>query len=99
MVAKLITRPGPSGLYNVTFKGATVVEDRNVPKLTREQAAIIGAYTGIACGPFSDLHQLVEILLGRSVWTHELGSPELWVKIKEEVKPMFLDILHGESEA
>ena len=33
------------------------------PRLTREQAAIIGAYTGICCGPFSDIHALAEALL------------------------------------
>jgi len=35
-------------------------------KLTKEQVAIIGAYTGITCGPFSDIHRLAEKLLERT---------------------------------
>lgn len=49
-----------------------------VPKLTKEQAAIVGVYTGVSCGPFSDIHELAEKLLGRPVWTHELAYPEIW---------------------
>ena len=45
-----------------------------VPKLTREQAAIIGVFTGISCGPFSDVHKKAEELLGRPVLTHEMGN-------------------------
>lgn len=60
--------------------------------LTREDAAIIGAYTGICCGPFSDMHEFIEKIMERPIWTHELASPELWEKIKEAAKPHFLAI-------
>lgn len=59
-------------------------------KLTKKQAAIIGAYTGIACGPFSDIHSLAEKLLERPIFTHEFGTGEL----KEKVAPMFLEICY-----
>lgn len=65
-----------------------------VPKLTKEQAAIIGVYTGISCGPFSDIHELAEKLLGRPVWTHELAYPEIWEELREKVKPQFIEICY-----
>lgn len=34
-------------------------------RLTKQQAAIIGAYTGIVAGPFSDLHEYAEKIMGR----------------------------------
>ena len=36
----------------------------DTPRLTRRQAAIIGAFTGILSGPFSDLHEYVDSLPG-----------------------------------
>lgn len=63
-----------------------------IAALTREQAAIIGAYTGVTCGPFSDIHEKIEQLLGRPVWTHEMASKELWAKVRDAAKPEFLRI-------
>lgn len=60
--------------------------------LTREDAAIIGAYTGICCGPFSDVHEFVEKILGQPILTHEFASPALWEKIKEAAKPYFMEV-------
>ncbi len=70
----------------------------NVPRLTKEQAAIIGAYTGISCGPFGDIHEYVEKKLGRPVWTHELAQPEMWERIKEASLPDLLAICHDPKE-
>lgn len=72
-------------------------------KLTKEQAAIIGAYTGISCGPFSDVQGYVEKKLGRPVFTHEFatsfGGKELMHEIKEKVKSDFLEICHAEAKS
>lgn len=65
-----------------------------VPKLTREQAAIIGVFTGFSCGPFSGVHEKAEKLLGRPVFTHEMGNPEIWEELKQKVKPEFLAICY-----
>lgn len=62
------------------------------PKLTREQAAIIGAFTGYACGPFEDIQRKAEEVLGRPVWTHELASEKLCDEIREKLKEQFLAI-------
>ncbi len=68
-----------------------------VPKLTKEQAAIVGVYTGFSCGPFQDVHELAEKLLNRPILTHEMAFPEIWDQLREKVKPQFLEICH-ESE-
>jgi len=61
-------------------------------RLTREQAAIIGAFTGISCGPFEDIHGLIERVLGRSVFTHEMADKDLWAQVKELIQPEYLAI-------
>lgn len=43
-------------------------------RLTREQAAIIGAFTGYAAGPFEDIHEYAERKLGRQIWTHQFPA-------------------------
>ena len=69
-----------------------------VPKLTREQAAIIGVFTGISCGPFSDVHKKAEELLGRPVLTHEMGNKAIWEDLQQKVKPEFLAICYTGEE-
>lgn len=64
------------------------------PRLTKRQAAIIGAYTGTVAGPFSDIHELIEEILGRPVWTHQLIDDKIQEEIQEKVKPLFLEICH-----
>lgn len=67
-------------------------------RLTREQAAIIGAYTGICCGPFSDVHAKIEQVLGRSVWTHEMADKELWETVRTKLTAEFMDVCAKEKE-
>jgi hypothetical protein len=68
-------------------------------KLTKEQAAIIGAYTGISCGSFTDIHKLAEELLKRPISMREFASEVLNDELKEKVKPMFLELRHdGEAD-
>lgn len=62
-------------------------------KITRAQAAVLGAYTGILCGDFSDMHEYIEQIMGRPVYTHELASEDLTAKIREAAKADFLSIL------
>lgn len=68
-------------------------------RLTKEQAAILGAYTGITCGPFADVHEYVEKILGRPVMTAEMASERLAEKIKEASRGDFLAICHTEQPA
>jgi hypothetical protein len=66
-------------------------------RLTKEQAAIIGAYTGITLGPFSGIHEYAEKKLGRPIFTHEFASRELMDRLKEAAKDDLLSICHQEA--
>jgi len=48
------------------------------------EAAIIGAYTGVLLGKFSDMHTYIEEILGRPVFTHEMGFREVADEIKKK---------------
>lgn len=61
-------------------------------KLTKEQAAIIGLYTGITLGPFCDIHELAEKIIGRSIFTHEFADKNFCEELKQKVKPMVIEI-------
>jgi hypothetical protein len=67
-----------------------------VAKLTKEQAAIVGAYTGFACGPFGDIHEYAEKVLGRPVWSHEFADEKLVEELKAAAKPDFIAIAYDE---
>lgn len=60
--------------------------------MTKREAAIIGAFTGILVGSFNDLHQYIEEIMERPVFTHELGSKETFERIKELSRPDFIAI-------
>ncbi|MCD7733965.1 MAG: hypothetical protein LUH48_02315 [Clostridiales bacterium] len=40
--------------------------------MTKREAAIVSAYTGILLGSFSDFHAYLEEKLNRPVYTHEI---------------------------
>jgi hypothetical protein len=58
--------------------------------ITKREAAIISAYTGTSFGAFSDMHEYVEEILQRPIWTHQMASKELWAEIKLKAKPDFV---------
>jgi hypothetical protein len=63
-------------------------------KLTREQAAIIGAYTGVSCGPFEDVHVYAEKVLDRPIWTRQFANKELMAELRAATKPDFIAICY-----
>lgn len=65
-------------------------------RLTRRQAAIIGAYTGILCGPFSDLQEYAEEVLDyKGIST--IGMLALADNLKEKSREDFLAICFKEN--
>lgn len=58
--------------------------------MTKREAAIVSAYTGILIGEFENFNGYVEEIMGRSVWTHEL--PYIADEIKEKSKKDFMSI-------
>ena len=58
--------------------------------MTRREAAIVSAYTGFLLGDFSAMHEYIEEVLGRPVFTHEMGSHDFAEMLRERVKSDFV---------
>ncbi|KKN73083.1 hypothetical protein LCGC14_0403920 [marine sediment metagenome] len=60
--------------------------------MTKREAAIVSAYTGIMLGHFSDLQDYTEKLLQRPVWTHQFANKKIVNEIKNKSKQDFCSI-------
>lgn len=60
--------------------------------MTKQEAIIVSAYTGVLMCEVSDLHEYIEKKLGRSVFTHELADKAVWKEIAKAVKPDLIAI-------
>lgn len=58
--------------------------------MTKREAAIVSAYTGFLCGGFAEMHEYVEEIMERPVWTHEMGDAEVAAEIRKKAKPDFV---------
>jgi hypothetical protein len=62
-------------------------------KLTRHQAAVIGAFTGFAAGPFEDIHTYVDNLPGfKGIFTHNFADRAVCERIREAARADFVAI-------
>lgn len=54
--------------------------------MTKREAAIVSAYTGVLIGDFNEMHRYIEEIMGRQVFTHELSyiSDEITKKSKND---------------
>lgn len=68
--------------------------------MNKREAAIVSAYTGDLIGKFSDMHEYVEEILHRPVWTHEFASESVISEIHEKSKEDFIgiNVLSDEDE-
>lgn len=65
--------------------------------MTVREGAVISAYTGILiCKTFSPVHEYIEEIMGRPVWTHEILS--LHDEIKNKSKAEFEKIITEQTE-
>ena len=62
-------------------------------RLTKEQSAVLSAHTGVLCGDFPSFHRYVERIMGRPVFTHEMGNREVADQIKEKSRKDFLALV------
>jgi len=60
--------------------------------MTPRESAIISAFTGVLCGPFTALHEYVELLMERPVFTSEMGNEEFAALIQEKSKDDFIEL-------
>jgi len=62
--------------------------------LSKEQAAIIGAYTGYACGLFSDIHEYAEKKFGHPILSHQFGDKDFMEKLRLLAKEDFINLCY-----
>lgn len=59
-------------------------------EMTKTEAAIVTAYTGVLIGDFDDFHKYAESLMGQPVFTHEI--PRLTDELKYRSRNDFMNI-------
>jgi hypothetical protein len=60
--------------------------------MTKHEAAVMSAFTGVLCAPFDVFHAYVEKIMERPVYTSELGEPAVADAIKVRARTDFLEI-------
>jgi hypothetical protein len=60
--------------------------------MDKHEAAIVSAYTGYLIGEFSDMHEYIEKVMKRPVFTHEMASEKIVDEIKQAATDDFMDI-------
>lgn len=51
--------------------------------MTKNEAAILSAFTGKMIGRFSDMHEYVEKIFGHPVYTHQFADKDFVQKVKD----------------
>lgn len=69
-----------------------------IDKLTKDQAVIITAFTGVLCCDWRDFHAYAERALGRPVFSHEFGTTQTMAELREMVRLDFLAMLPVETQ-
>jgi len=60
--------------------------------MTKQEAAIVSAYTGFLIGSFADMQTYAEEVLERPIWTHQFGDPEVAAELRVATKDDFCGI-------
>lgn len=60
--------------------------------MTKQEAAIVSAYTGYLIGEFHEMHKYIEKVIGRPVWTHEMASQEFAEQLRAASKDDFISM-------
>jgi len=63
--------------------------------MTKREAAILTAHTGIFFGHFDAFHEYVENIMDRPVFSHEMGNPEITQEIKDRSEPDFIELMES----
>jgi len=68
------------------------------PKLTRHQAAVIGAYTGVLCGPERDMLHYISQIMGRDIHPIELTVKEIAWQVMQKAKEDFFALAARDTD-
>ena len=55
--------------------------------MTKHELLVMSAYTSYLFCEADELHKFIEETLGRPVLTHELSEKEIWVKLRDKLRP------------
>ena len=66
--------------------------------MTSREKAIAGAFTGVHFGDFSAMHEYIEEIMGRPVFTHEMGYAPTVKEIKEASKQDFIAMCEAQDD-
>ena len=62
--------------------------------MTRKEAIAISAYTEYCFAPFDEVHQFIEEVLGRPVFTHELARDDIWDDVRKSMQKNLDKYIH-----
>ena len=62
--------------------------------MTRKEAIAISAYTEYCFAPFDEVHQFIEEVLGRPVFTHELARDDIWDDVRKNMQKNLDKYIH-----
>ncbi len=57
--------------------------------MTKREAAIVACFTGKFLGDFSTFHAMLEEIMERPVWTHEIASKEFNDELRIKARHYF----------
>lgn len=60
--------------------------------MTSYEAAVVSAYTGYLIGEFSEMQKYVEIIMGRPVFSHEMGDSSIQKEIQRRSYDDFITL-------
>ena len=63
--------------------------------MTKHELLVMSAYTSYLFCEADELHKFIEETLGRPVLTHELSEKEIWVKLRDKLRPEINKIIEG----
>ena len=63
--------------------------------MTKKEAAILSAYTGLLFGSFSDLHGYAEKILKRPIFTHQFAMGNMAEELKIASRADFLNVMEN----
>ena len=66
--------------------------------MTKNEGAIISAYTGKLIGNFDDFHAYAEKKIGRPILTFEFSREKIWKELKEKTETDFLKVVRNLKE-
>ena len=65
--------------------------------MTHKEAIAISAYTGFCFASFDEIHQFIEEVLGRPVFTHELARDDIWDNVRKNMQKNLDKYIHIED--